>query len=75
MDRSGIERTNSDNTSECNVRSARSRSECSCPRILIVDDDSFNILALESMLSTLHIKMDYSIDGFKALEKLKEKYV
>jgi len=61
--RTFIRRKILDNISECSLRSARSRSDCSCPRILIVDDDFFCITALKAMLEVRHLESDYAING------------
>jgi PleD family two-component response regulator len=76
MNMSGIERIipNNNNISEYSLAPQGNRSDCNCPKVLIVDDDTFSILALNSMISFLKIKTDYATNGFKALEKLKEKY-
>ena len=46
---------------------------CRCSRVLIVDDDSFNLTALEQHLSKLHIKCDWAFNGYLALEKIKKR--
>ena len=43
---------------------------CSCPKVLIVDDNPFNILALETILRSLQIKFDSVFNGKSALQKL-----
>ncbi len=50
---------------------------CKCPKILIVDDEPFNIIALEGMLfSTDHNidKVDKCFDGREAILKLENNY-
>ncbi|CAD8149233.1 unnamed protein product [Paramecium octaurelia] len=47
--------------------------EC-CTKILIVDDTQFNIDALQMLLLRIGVKqIDYSINGYKAIEKVKLK--
>ncbi|CAD8074872.1 unnamed protein product [Paramecium primaurelia] len=47
--------------------------EC-CTKILIVDDTQFNIDTLQILLSKIGIhQVDYSINGYKAIEKIKQK--
>jgi len=53
----------------------KSASSCKCARVLIVDDDLFNIMAFESILTSLNISFESAYNGKKALEKLlKRKY-
>jgi len=40
------------------------------PRILIVDDDPFNILALESLLKAFNIQIEKAFNGKQAVEKI-----
>ena len=42
--------------------------------ILIVDDDSFNLLALESILSKFNLKSVRAFNGQQAVEKIREKH-
>jgi len=48
------------------------RNPCSCPKVLIVDDNPFNIMALETILNSLEIKSDSVYSGSAALKKLVE---
>ena len=48
----------------------RHHSSCECPKILIVDDNPFNILALETILSSLRIKFESVYNGRSCLEKI-----
>jgi len=43
---------------------------CSCPKVLIVDDNPFNTMALETILRSLQIKCDSVYSGPCALQKL-----
>jgi len=43
---------------------------CSCPRILIVDDNPFNTMAFETILGTLEIKCDSAYSGSSAIKKV-----
>jgi len=43
---------------------------CSCPEILIVDDNPFNTMTFEAILSSLDIKCDPANGGSSAIEKL-----
>ena len=45
-------------------------SQCSCPKILIVDDNPFNIMAFETILNSLGIKSDSVYSGSACLQKL-----
>jgi len=44
--------------------------ECLCPKVLVVDDNLFNIMAFETILSSLEIKCDSFYSGPAALQKL-----
>eukprot|EP00347_Sterkiella_histriomuscorum_P015384 403357221 len=44
---------------------------CECPKILIVDDDPFNLMALQGLLKQLNIdKVDQCFNGKQAIEKI-----
>ena len=44
---------------------------CECAKILIVDDEAFNIIALEGLLHQLKItKVDRAFNGKEALKKI-----
>jgi len=45
-------------------------SKCSCPKILIVDDNPFNTMAFETILNSLDLKCDSVFSGPSALKKL-----
>jgi len=47
-----------------------SETPCFCSKVLIVDDNLFNIMALETILDFLKIKWDSAYSGFDAIEKL-----
>ena len=44
--------------------------KCLCPKVLIVDDNAFNIMALETILGSLDIKCDSVYSGPDAIKKL-----
>lgn len=46
---------------------------CTCPRILVVDDDPFNILAYEAILNSLGVKYDCAYSGRSAIDKMLNK--
>jgi len=46
------------------------RDECRCPKLLIVDDDAFNMLAYKSILATLGLKCDCVYSGKAGIDKL-----
>lgn len=48
-------------------------SACNCNEVLIVDDDAFNLLALEKNLKTLQIKSIKAYNGQQAIDILKNK--
>ena len=48
-------------------------SSCSCPKVLIVDDDPFNLTALEQHLNKLDIKCDWAFNGALAIEKIRKR--
>ena len=43
---------------------------CSCPKVLIVDDNSFNTMALETILNSLEIKCESVYNGSDCIKKL-----
>jgi len=43
---------------------------CKCPKILVVDDDAFNVLAYKSILNSFHVKCDCAYSGKAGIEKL-----
>ena len=49
--------------------------KCSCPPILIVDDDAFNLTALEQILHKLRFTCDLAFHGAEALEKIQHRQV
>lgn len=49
------------------------KSYCSCPKILVVDDDIFNITTLELMLRNLKLNCEKAINGHKALEIIRSR--
>ena len=48
---------------------------CKCPKILIVDDDTFNLTALDQILSKLKYMCDWALNGKEAVEKIKARQV
>ena len=46
---------------------------CTCPPILIVDDDIFNVTALESVMKKLGYTCDTAFNGKQAIEKILER--
>jgi CheY-like chemotaxis protein len=47
-----------------------STKKCECPKILAVDDDDFNIMAMESILTLLGYSCVASYNGYDAIEKI-----
>ena len=43
---------------------------CKCPRVLIVDDDPFNLTALDQILKRLQIPCHWAFNGKEAIEKI-----
>ena len=50
------------------------RDRCTCPPVLVVDDDPFNIAALEQHLSKFNIKSDCAFNGIQAIEKIMHRH-
>lgn len=46
---------------------------CKCQKILIVDDNSFNLYALEKLLKSFNYQSDKADSGFTAIDKVNEK--
>jgi len=45
--------------------------KCKCPKILIVDDEPFNLIALEGLLNQLDIEnIDKAYNGLEAITKI-----
>jgi len=49
------------------------RSECDCAKILIVDDNEYNIYVLQSYLKPLKVVVDEALNGQEAIDKIKNK--
>jgi PleD family two-component response regulator len=43
---------------------------CPCRKVLIVDDEPFNLMPLEEILLQMHIKVDKAYDGEEAMQKI-----
>ena len=48
---------------------------CKCPPVLIVDDDPFNLTALEQILAKLQVRCHWAFNGREALEKIQTRQV
>lgn len=55
-------------------RQKLARKACSCPDVLIVDDNPMNILALETLLQSFSINTEKALSGDEAIEKIKKFY-
>lgn len=61
-------------SNDMNDLGRRLKQTCDCADILVVDDNNFNIQALQSLLSLMgYEKTTYSINGTKAIVKIREK--
>ena len=49
------------------------KSSCSCPRVLVIDDDAFNIIASERLFLSVGMKIDTADSGVKAIETVSER--
>jgi len=47
--------------------------KCKCSKVLVIDDDHFNIMAMESILNSLNAAGEYVYDGKSAIEKILNK--
>lgn len=47
--------------------------KCGCLKILIVDDNTFNLYALEKLLNSYQYKVEKAESGFAAIEKVQFK--
>ena len=56
--------------SKKSVSSPRKKCICVCPKVLIVDDDAFNLTALELHLLKLGLSCDSAFNGLIALNKI-----
>ena len=43
---------------------------CECPQVMIVDDDAFNVLTLQTLLSSLQIKCEAAHSGIECLKTI-----
>ena len=46
---------------------------CVCPKILIVDDDPFNLTALEQHITRLQLSCEWAFNGNSAVEKIRKR--
>lgn len=44
--------------------------KCMCPPVLVVDDDAFNLMALEQHLLKLGLRCDWAFNGQEAIQKV-----
>ena len=58
-----------------NIQTQGSVHECTCNKILVVDDDIFNIRTMELLLTKEGFKCDSAFDGVEAIEKFKNKMI
>jgi len=56
--------------SACKVVPLTIREKCVCPKILIVDNNPFNIMAFETILNSLNLKCSSAFRGSAALQNL-----
>jgi CheY-like chemotaxis protein len=47
---------------------------CECAKILVVDDEPFNILCIQKLLDNWELKIDKANNGLEALEKVIQKF-
>ena len=52
------------------ILDAIGNSKCACSKILVVDDNPFNIMAFEAVLGSLNFKCDTVFDGHTAIDKI-----
>jgi len=65
-----VERIKFETLRSPNLEVGKLKLVCSCPQILIVDDNPFNTMALETILNSLEIKCSSVYSGSAAIEKL-----
>jgi len=58
-----------------NIQTQGSVHECTCNKILVVDDCIFNIKTMELLLKKEGLKCDSAFDAFEAIEKFKNKFI
>lgn len=62
------------NATHSRPRSIRSKKqilhECSCPKVMVVDDDAFNVLTLNTMLSSMGVTFESALSGIECLKIL-----
>ena len=47
--------------------------KCICPKILVVDDDMFNVICLQELLKNLGFESDFAANGSDAIVKVNER--
>ncbi|CDW82172.1 multi-sensor hybrid histidine kinase [Stylonychia lemnae] len=53
----------------------KKQQECKCPRILIADDDPFNIIAVEGMLNSIGIsEIEKVFNGSEAIDRIRKNF-
>ena len=52
-----------------------SKWKCSCVKVLVVDDDGFNLYAMKILLENYNIKIDTANNGLEAVERIENKHL
>ncbi|KAL4474165.1 hypothetical protein ABPG72_002890 [Tetrahymena utriculariae] len=68
------EATQYKNNNDIIKQKIKDTNKCNCPSILIVDDNDFNLYALEVRLKPYNLQVDKANNGLVALEKVQARY-
>jgi len=61
-------------TSKNNTSMVAHKANCDCIKILVVDDDGFNHLAMETLLQKMNLDCDSAYNGQEAVDRVLSKY-
>ena len=45
---------------------------CGCPKVMVVDDDGFNVLTIETLLKSLNVSSESALSGVECLKRIQE---
>lgn len=59
-----------------NLRAEKSEPQCSCAHVLLVDDEPFNLIALEGLIAKIgpEIRVEKAFNGEEALQRIEQSF-